>query len=240
MTVEVVRARSRSVARVVGVALAVLAGSLAGCAIQPAEPPWANASEAPPRSVEIEDRELVLHVGDTRRTLTTVDDIDGIPVHATLRPGGHDEDTVVMLTRVDDEQSERYELRYLVATEDTVSELYWFPWRLQVAEELPDILDVAPLPVWAPDGSAIAWVEWVEAGTRLRTVGWIDEGETRNPSDDSSAYVLRDVPAGVQLETWQVDGGGDPVLIGRQDDQPYRIQLALGSPGAKPGIVAAP
>jgi hypothetical protein len=185
----------------------------------------------PQRTVQISDGGLVLNVGETSRTLHTLGEEDGTPVHATLRPGDHDEDTVVVLTRVDDEFGDRYELRYLVATDDSVSELFWFPYRLQVAEEVPAILDVAPVPVWSPDGSAIAWIEWVDEGTRLRTVGWIDDGETRNPSDDASAYALDDVPPGVQLETWKVDPGGDPVLLGRRHNQPYRIQLALGDSG---------
>jgi hypothetical protein len=206
---------------VIGLAL------LAGCSAPQVTAPEATAPDLS-RDVEIVDAELVLRVGDERRTLTSFDEQDGTPVHATLRPGEHDEDTVLVLTRVADELGERYELRYLVATDDAVSELFWFPWRLQVAAEVPAILDVAPVPVWSPDGSTIAWIEWVDAGTRLRTVGWIDDGEIRNPSDDAAAYALADVPAGVQLEDWQTGAGGAPVLLGRQDDQPYRIQLALG------------
>lgn len=191
-------------------------------------PAESHSAEASERSVEVVDDEVILLAGDTRRSLSTLDPDEGAAVHAALRPGNHDEDTVLLLTRVDDELGQRYELRYLIATADTVSELFWFPWRLQVAEEVPAILDVAPLPVWAPDGSMVAWVEWVEQGTRLRTVGWIDDGDTRNPSDDASAYALADVPAGIQLETWQTDVSGEPVLSGHHGDQPYRIRLALG------------
>ncbi len=211
--------------------------TVAGCAVGPSPEP---SDPGLARSVEVEDARLVLRDGTDRRVLASVDEADGTPVHAALRPGDHDEDTVLVLTHVtdtaDDPPGGRYELRYLIATGGEVSELYGFPGRLQVAAELPRILDVAPVPVWSPEGDAIAWIEWVEAGTRLRTVGWIDEGETRNPSDETAAYALADVPAGVQLEAWRTGADGDPVLLGRQDDQPYRIQLALGSSG--PGVTA--
>ncbi len=208
--------------------------AVTGCAVGPSPDPGLA------RTVEVEDDRLVLRDGDDRRVLASVDEEHGTPVHAALRPGDHDEDTVLVLTHVTDAagdpSGERYELRYLIATGDEVSELYGFPGRLQVAAELPRILDVAPVPVWSPEGDTIAWIEWVDAGTRLRTVGWIDEGQTRNPSDETAAYALADIPAGVQLEAWQVGPDGDPVLLGRQDDQPYRIQLALGSTGT--GITA--
>lgn len=213
--------------------LGVCLAAITGCSVGPV--PGADPG-AITRDVEVSDQDLVLRVGDERRTLWSLDDAEGTLVHAALRPGVHDEDTVVALTRVAEGRSERYELRYLVATDDDVTDLFWFPSRLQVAEELPAILDVPPLPVWSPDGHAVAWIEWVDQGTRLRTVGWIDDGETRNPSDDASAYALADVPAGVQLEDWQTDPSGDPILLGSQDDQPYRIQLAIGdSPAISSG-----
>lgn len=210
--------------------------SLSGCVVDPGPDPGA----APARSVVVENDALVLREGNDRRVLTRFDDADGTPVHAALRPGDPHEHTVVVLSRVPgragDPLGERYELRYLVATDDAVSELYGFPAGQQVAPESPAILDVAPVPVWSPDGDAIAWIEWVEQGTRLRTVGWIDDGETPNPSDETAAYALADVPAGVQLEDWRTAADGDPVLLGRQDDQPYRIQLELGGSGT--GVTA--
>jgi hypothetical protein len=210
--------------------------SIAGCVVDPAPDP----SAAPHRSVVVEDDELVLREGDTRRILARFDEADGTPVHAALRPDDPHKDTVLVLSRVparaDDPFGERYELRYLVATDDEVSELYGFPAGQQVAVESPGILDVAPVPVWSPEGDAIAWIEWVEQGTRLRTVGWIDDGETPNPSGETAAYALTDVPPGVQLEDWRTAADGDPVLLGRQDDQPYRIQLELG--GSSTGVTA--
>lgn len=211
----------------VGVVLCL--ASIAGCVVQPGPAPEPDAS--PARSVVVEDDELVLREGNDRRTLTTFDDADGTPIHAALRPGETHDETVVVLWRVadpDDPLTERYELRYLVATDESVSELYGFPAGQQVAAESPAILDVAPVPVWSPEGDAIAWIEWVEQGTRLRTVGWTDDGGIPNPSDEAAAYALADVPPGVQLEDWRTSADGDPVLLGRQGDRPYRIRLALG------------
>lgn len=187
--------------------------------------PAVGGEDRPTPHVRIEGAELVLVAESGDRTLHELSAADGEPIHAVLRPGGHAVDTVLLLTRLDDEQGVRYELRYLVAGADEVSDLYWFPWRLQVAETAATVLDVPPLPVWAPDGTELAWIEWTEQGTRLRTVGWIDDGTTRNPSDDTASYVLEEVPAGVQLESWEQGPDGAPVLIGRRDGQPYRIEV---------------
>jgi hypothetical protein len=202
----------------------VCLASITGCVVDP--------GPEIVRSVVVEDDEVVLREGSDRRILIRFDDADGTPVHAALRPGDAHEHTVVVLSRVpgraDDPVAERYELRYLVATDDEVSELQGLPAGQQVAAESPAILDVAPVPVWSPAGDAIAWIEWVEQGTRLRTVGWTDDGGTPNPSDEAAAYALADIPPGVQLEDWRTSAEGDPVLLGWQDEQPYRIKLALG------------
>lgn len=216
------------VGRWFGVAVCLV--SVAGCVVQPVPDAAPDPVPVPTRSVVVEDDELVLREGNARRILARFDEADGTPVHAALRPDDDHDHTVLVLWRVldrDDPLTERYELRYLVATDDSVSELYGFPAGQQVAAESPAILDVAPVPVWSPEGDAIAWIEWVEQGTRLRTVGWTDDGGIPNPSDEAAAYALADVPAGVQLEDWRTSADGDPVLLGSQDDQPYRIQLEL-------------
>lgn len=180
--------------------------------------------------VHIDGQDLVLTRGGVERVVHVLDQTDGRPAHVALRPGDHDADTVLLLARVEDDPHPRYELRYLVVTDDEVTDLYWFPWRLQVDDASAQVLDVPPIPVWAPDGSALAWIEWVEEGTRLRTVGWIDDGVSRNPSDDAASYRLDAVPAGAQLEAWHQDGDR-PVLIGRHDGQPYRIEVEPGHRG---------
>ncbi len=173
------------------------------------------------RRVLVEGRDLLLEADGQRRTLATVDpDRDGRLEHATLRPGAHPADTVLVLTRAED----RYELRYLVVDDGEASDLYWFPWRLQVDEDHLAHHDVAPHPVWSPDGAALAWLEWSGAGTRLRTVAWMADEVANNPSDDSDTYRLAGVPVGTQLERWE-DGGTAPTLVGSDGEVTWRIEL---------------
>jgi hypothetical protein len=181
-------------------------------------------------TVEIVGDELHLVRGEgVPRTLAVLDPAeDGELVHASLRPGRHGTLTVLALTRTVADDGARYELRYLVADDETATDLYWFPWRLQVVDQLSSVYDAPPLPVWSPDGSAVAWVEWDGEGTRLRTVAWRDEGAASNPSDDASAYQLEGVPPGTQLDTWDVGSDGVPVLRGVDGDTVWRIRLDVG------------
>jgi hypothetical protein len=180
--------------------------------------------------VEVAGDELRLRGPDaTSRTLATLDPAqDGELIHASVRPGDHGTLTVLALTRMAMETGPRYELRYLVADEEDASALYWFPWRLQVDDELTSVLDAPPLPVWSPDGTAVAWVEWDATGTKLRTVGWRDEGASSNPSDDANAYRLDGAPPGIQLEAWEVGPDGVPVLRGHEGETVWRIRLDVG------------
>lgn len=175
--------------------------------------------------VSIDGDRLVLTGSDgTERVVAVTDPAsDGELLHATLRPGERDRQTVLALTRAQGDGAARYELRYLSVEGDTVTDLYWFPWRLQVAEDLATTLDEPPVPVWAPDGDAVAWIEWGADGTRLRTVAWHDEAVTSNPSDDSVTYRLDDVPAGTTLETWDLDQDGRPVLRGHEGGTTWNI-----------------
>lgn len=234
------------------------AGVLLGaCVDAPAEPPsdaaGAGDRAAPPTSptapaapedpaepaptVRVDGRRLVVAGPDGElRQLATLSAEDGEVVHTAVRPGEHDALTVLVLTRVEDPAvGPRYELRYVVDTDEGPTALYWFPWYLQVEEQLTTVLDVPPLPVWAPDGSAVAWVEWTEDGTQLRAVGWVDDGVSRNPSAEAAVYRLDGVPAGVQLDGWEPGAGATAVLTGRLDDQRYRIAV---DPGA--GTIAMP
>jgi hypothetical protein len=132
----------------------------------------------------------------------------GRAVHATVRPGGHEIDTVLVLYRVEPpELGPRYELRYLNVTEDGPSDLFWFPWRLQVHAEVAEVLDVPPVPVWSPEGDALAWIEWDARDTLLRVLVWHDDGVSSNPSDTVSTYRLTDVAAGTQLTSWEDSEG---------------------------------
>lgn len=206
---------------------------MAACA--PVTPESAGA-DGP--AVHIEGDRLVLIDTDDERVLTTTSpDADGDLVHATLRPGDRDRQTVLVLARAPGEP-DRYELRYLNVAGDEVTDLYWFPWRLQVADDLAAVSDVPPVPVWAPDGDAVAWLEWGAGGTRLRVVGWHDEPRSSNPTDDTATYRVADVPAGTVLEAWERDEDGTPVLRGRNGDTSWRIRLDTDSEQASVQLAA--
>jgi hypothetical protein len=181
-------------------------------------------------SIDIVGDEIRLAGADgSSRTLAVLDPTeDGELVHASLRPGEHGTMTVLALTRTSTDAGARYELRYLVADDEAATDLYWFPWRLQVVDDLTAVHDTPPLPVWSPTGDVVAWVEWDGEGTRLRTVGWRDEGASSNPSDDASAYRLDGVPPGTQLEAWEVGSDGVPVLRGVGGETVWRIRLDVG------------
>lgn len=173
------------------------------------------------RRARSQGREVVLEDGERTRTLARLDpEHDGVPEHVALRPGDHPTDAVLVLARTD----ERYELRYLVVDGEEVSDLYWFPWRLQVDERLSASDDVPPLPVWSPDGATVAWLEWGEQGTRLRTVDWMADEQANNPSDEARVYRLAGIPEGTQLEHWEGDAEA-PTLVATDGEVSWRIEL---------------
>jgi hypothetical protein len=195
-----------------------------GAAAPDADASAGDATVAAPVA-EIDGPDLVLRRGDDRTTLASLE--DGELVHAIVRPGERDAVTVLALARTDG----RYELRYVTRTPEATTDLYTFPSRLQVDPDTARVDDAPTLPVWAPDGSALAWLEWGTDGTRLRTVGWFDHDAGTNPSDDHATYRLDDVPAGSQLEAWEVDADGTAVLLVRTDEgERWRLRLEPGGP----------
>lgn len=215
----------------------LLVATLGACApAAPDEAPGAHeeartgsAAEGEPHEPGLEvvarGRELVRVDGRAALTVATLDGDEGSFEHVTVRPGDHEVDTVLALTRSGD----RYELRYLVIDDDGPGDLYGFPWRLQIDEDVSDHAPAPPLPVWAPDGSAVAWLEWDASGTRLRTVGWLDHGHATNPSDETGTYRLAQVPVGTQLRRWET-GGRAPtdrpsLLVGDDGEVEWHIEL---------------
>lgn len=225
--------------RTTALALAVL---LAACSGDDPDPDRAAPSgteqqvagdhdEAGEVRVLARDRELVLVDGaGERRTLATLEDPSERFEHVALRPGDREDDTVLAVTSTDG----RYELRYLVVDGDGPSDLYGFPWRMQIDEDVSEHADVAPRPVWAPDGGAVAWLEWDAEGTRLRTVGWMDEEVANNPSDDVAVYEVDDVPAGTQLLRWEGARSG-ATFVADDGEVEWRIEL-----GGRDRAVAMP
>ena len=226
-------------------ALAALAASMvivvAGCApseglaggdagVEPTDA--GTAAPVDPVGPVMDGDELLLAPpnGGEPRHLASLQEADGEVLHLSLRPGDHPAEVVLALTRVRDDRGLRYEFRYLVVDGDEVTDLYWFPWRLQIDEDTANVLDVPPLPVWAPDGDAVAWIEWDANGTRLRTVGWLDHEEGSNPSDDTAAYLLARVPPGVQLLEWATAPEGTEIFTARSAGEPLEIRIERGLP----------
>jgi hypothetical protein len=204
----------------VGAGDAAAPGASTSATAAPSDP---LESPAATPEVEIDGRDLVLVTDEGRTTVATLE--DGLLVDAQLRPGDRPGDglTVLALGRTADS----YELRYVNVVDGAATDLYWFPFRLQVDPGTAAITDVPTLPVWAPDGSAVAWLEWTADGTRLRTVGWLDHDAGTNPSDDQATYALTEVPVGTQLAAWEVEDDGTPVLVTAGEPR-WRIRVEDG------------
>jgi hypothetical protein len=194
----------------------------------------------PARAVLVDEALVLVHPDGRRQVLTDIEpDVDGEIVHLSVRPGTRAVATVLALARTATDGPLRYELRYLTVTDHGASDLYWLPWRLQVDEELIGVLDVAPSPVWAPDGGAVAWIDWGPGATRLHVVGWWDDGVRSNPSDQVSVHDLDGLPAGAQLTAWE-PGDDGPVLHASDGTHTWRIGLEVGDVGGLLAIDAGP
>ena len=176
-------------------------------------------------TVTIDGDDLLVDVdGDVRRVATVT---DAELLHASVRPGHERPLTLLVLAR----EEGNFELRYLDVVEGEATELFGFPFRLQVDPSTASIADVPPLPVWSPDGQRIAWLEWTPRGTRLRTLGWLTHDQRSNPSEERGDWDLEEVPVGTQLEGWEIEEDGTPVLISRVEaGERWRIRLEDGGP----------
>lgn len=193
--------------------------------------PGAQAERA--RQVVADGADLVLDPDGDATVLATVEDAH--IVHVAVRPVDDGPLTVLVLTRDD----ERFELRYLDVADGEPSDLFGFPFRLQVDPASASIADVPPIPVWSPDGDRVAWLEWTPQGTRLRTLGWLTYDVRSNPSDERADWELVDVPVGTQLDGWEVDEDGTSVLVSRvAEGERWRIRLEDDGPIAAIGAGA--
>ena len=228
--------RLTAAALVAAVAVACTAPAPDGASGEgPSSDPSAGASDDAPSDaggpqVRIDGDDLVLERDDGATVLATVPDADLL--HAAVRPGHDDPVTILVLTRDED----GFALRYLDVADGQPSDLFGFPFRLQVDPDVATVADVPPVPVWSPDGERVAWLEWTRSGTRLRTLGWLTYEVRSNPSDDRGDWDLVDVPVGTQLEGWEIETDGTPVLVSRTDaGERWRIRLEDDGPIAASG-----
>ncbi|MFP4635077.1 MAG: hypothetical protein ACLFRD_04375 [Nitriliruptoraceae bacterium] len=169
-----------------------------------------------------------------------VDPAEGRPVHVTVRPGDHPSETLLVVLRSAVVPGPRYVLRYLDVDPTTLAaradrgddspadlevaapELWWLPWRLQIDAEHGAGADAAPRPVWSPDGSSVAWVEWDADSTTLRLLRWGEDGPTTTSSTPLDDATTR----GLQLAGWERTAAGQDVLSGMRDGEMVRLELA--------------
>jgi hypothetical protein len=216
------------VARLRLLVVLLVVGLLAtGCATAPRD---AAGQDAPAIDVQVDAEgttHLLLHENGPPRELAALPAGDGEVVHTAIRPNRTDPLTVLVLVRCDGgDAGPRYELRYVVdAGEERLEDL---PDHLQIDAAIAAVLDVPPLPVWAPDGSAVAWVEWNPLGTQLRALGWDVADQRSRPATEAVAYRLDEVPPGVQLDGWEDGDHGDVVLTGWRDGERWRIAVEPG------------
>lgn len=196
----------------------------------PAAASGGTAVDDPGVTARIDDGVLeVLDADGATVASVAPSDEEGEAVHAAVRPGDDDDVAVVALFRVDHaELPARYELRYLVVDGESASELYWFPNRMQVDARVAEVADVAPVPVWSPDGSTLAWLEWDGQDVVLRLVGWIHEETSSNPADRAASYTVSDVVAGTQLDAW-IDGETTVFQATAPDGEDVEIELDLST-----------
>lgn len=166
--------------------------------------------------VQPEGQELMLRIGDQTHVIGLIDpEGESVYRHATIWPGSTRDDlTIVALTTGEG----MYDLRWLSFTDGEESEVRYFPTEYQPNTELAAAADVAPIPVFSPDGRTLAWLEWdAEGAVQLRTVGWDDGPGTGRTADDNAAFGL-ELPAGVQLQSWEAGSGSESHLRAVNDE----------------------
>ncbi|MCC5950114.1 MAG: hypothetical protein JJT89_16815 [Nitriliruptoraceae bacterium] len=225
----------RRVRRLVGLALAAVAGFavtaalLQGGAATPMPDPeyaaHADRTELAP-DVEVRDGRIVVDTPQGTRVLPGPDDDEVVAVQA--RPGDDPaRRTLAFVARVDDGFGARDEVGYqhldVVEGRLAPGPAFRLPARLQLSPEARAIDATVPEVRWSPDGDALAWIEWDAQGTWLVTLGWVDDADRRNPSEDRRRSRLLEVPPGTVLDAWTRDDG--EVFLARAGEQPYRIEL---------------
>lgn len=167
--------------------------------------------------VQPEGQELVLRIDGETHVIGLIDpEGESFYRHATIWPGSTRDDlTIVALTAGEG----MYDLRWLTFTDGEESEVQYFPTQYQPNTELAAAADVAPIPVFSPDGRSLAWLEWnADGDVQLRTVGWSDGPGTGRTADDNAAFGIDELEPGVQLQSWEAGSGDESYLHAVNDE----------------------
>lgn len=166
--------------------------------------------------VQPEGQELVLRIDGQVHVIGLLDpEGESFYRYATIHPAStRDDITIVALTQAEG----MYDLRWLTWSDGEASEVRAFPTQYQPDTGLAAAADVAPIPVFSPDGRSLAWLEWnADGDVQLRTVGWSDGPGTGRTEDDNAAFGV-DLPVGVQLQSWEAGSGDESYLHAVNDE----------------------
>lgn len=162
--------------------------------------------------VRPEGQELVLEVDGHVSVLATLpDDGESVFRYAAVRPGGDSQDLVVVAVT---SAEGTYDLRWLEVIGGEPGELKLFGDAYDLSDGTDEAFgERVPTLVWSPDGASLAWLEPVEDGAMLRTIGWSYGPGTGDPADDNASFGLEDVPAAADAVSWDASAGQDSVIV---------------------------
>ncbi len=205
----------------------LLTGTISLPDIEPITPPPVEEVEvdvpAEPLIV-VHDRDLSVVTAQEVRTLVTLpEEGESTFVHVAVRPGSTLDDLTVVTTTT---AEGFHDLRWtrLVDGEVVVAHTaFEGAYAPAAAASTTASLSV---PVWAPDGSAVAWIDQVGGDATLRVVGWDDGPGTGDPATDNTAFTL-ELPAGVplHLQEWV---GSVSTVEGMTEIRAVRDDLTTG------------
>ena len=175
-----------------------------------------QTAAAPPAALVVDNaaERIALRQADGSAALSWPFDAPFAPTEVSVRPGSTVEDGQAVVLEASDQSSR---LSWLSWSGGSAGALTPFPRAYQLYG--PIAPGAVGVPVFAPDGSAITWIERsARDGTpTLRIIGWRDGPGTGDPATDNTSFDLdfgSETPDLVRAESWQAAaGGGEQVAV---------------------------